>query len=75
MAVQDGSKTQRPEAGNSAKRFLRQLGRAKGMRARPRVLAVGTREKAGTKEISKAKLMELHERLNVVDEGEISSSC
>ena len=48
---------------------------AKGMRARPRGLAVGTREGAGTKKISKAKLMELSERLNTADEGEISSSC
>ena len=57
------------------KRFLRQLGRAKGMRARPQGLAVGMREGAGTKEISKANLMELSERLNIADEGEISSSC
>ena len=49
--------------------------RAKEMRARPRGLAVGTREGAGTKEISKAKLMELSERLNIADKGEISSSC
>lgn len=45
------------------------------MRARPRGLAVGMREGAGTKEISKGKLMELSERLNIADEGEIPSSC
>lgn len=75
MAVQDGWRMERPESGNSAKRFLRQLRRAKGMRARPQGLAVGTREGARTKEISKAKLMELSERLNIEDEGEIFSSC
>lgn len=75
MAIQNGWKTETTEAGNSAKRFLRQLGRAKRMRVRPRGLAVGMREGAGTKEISKAKLMELSERLNIADEGEIFSSC
>lgn len=75
LAVQDGWKTESPEAGSSAKSFLRQLKRAKGMRARPQGLAVGMREGAGTKEISKAKLMELSERLNIADEGEIFSSC
>lgn len=55
--------------------FLRQLGRAKGMRARPQGLAVGMREGTSTKEISKAKLMELSERLNTAHEGEMSSSC
>lgn len=75
LAVQGGWKTERPEAGNSAKSFSRQLRRAKGMRARPQGLAVGTREGARTKEVSKAKLMELSERLNIADEGEIFSSC
>lgn len=75
LVVQGRWKTKTPEAGNSANRFLRQLGRAKGMRARPQRLAVGMREGAGTKEISKAKLMELSERLNIADEGEIFSSC
>lgn len=56
MAVQDGWKMERLEAGNSAKRFLRQLRRAKGMRARPRGLSVGTREGAKTKKNFKGKV-------------------
>lgn len=75
LVVQNGWKTETTEAGNSAKRFLRQLGHAKRMRARPQGLAVGMREGPGTKELSKAKLMELSERLNIADEGEIFSSC
>lgn len=74
LAVQNVWKAQRPEAGNSAKRFSRQFRRA-GVRARPLGLAVERRESTGTKEISKAKLMGLSGRLNIADEGEISSSC
>lgn len=75
LVAQNGRKTETAEAGSSAKRFLRRLGHAKRMRARPQGLAVGMREGAGTKEISKAKLMELSDRLNIADEGEIFSSC
>lgn len=74
LAVQKVWKAQRPEAGNTAKRFSRQLRHA-GVRARPLGLAVERRERTSTKEISKAKLMGLSGRLNIADEGEISSSC
>lgn len=72
--MQNKLKVEKPEAGKSAKKFLRQLRRA-GVRAKPRGLAVERREGASTKEISKAKLMGFSERLNIADEGEIFCSC
>lgn len=53
LVVRDGLKIQRPEAGNPAKRFSRQPGHAKGMRARPRRLAVGMREGADAKKFQR----------------------
>lgn len=74
LTVQNRSKVERPEAGNSVRRFLKQL-RITGVRDRPLGLAVERREGDQYKKISKAKLMALSERLNTADEGEISSSC
>lgn len=74
LTVWNVLKTQRPETGNSAKHFSKQLRRA-GVRARPSGLAVERGERTRTKEISKAKLMGLSERLKPADEGEIPSSC
>lgn len=68
LTVWNVLKTQRPETGNSAKHFSKQLRRA-GVRARPSGLAVERGERTRTKEISKAKLMGLSERLNPAEEG------
>lgn len=74
LTVWNVLKTQRPETGNSAKQFSKQLRRA-GVRARPSGLAVERGERTSTKEISKAKLMWLSERLNPADDSEMPSSC